>query len=979
MAAEDTPAKPVSVGGYNFPVTRRVAATVKNVAEVVRFGGLETGEQPSPFTVVTEQLTFRLRHYFPSDVPKAAAPILLIPPLMLAAEVWDVSPSSSAVQSLHREGLDVWVVDFGDPKYESGGSERNLTDHVLAVSQAIDQVCAATGRDITLAGYSQGGMFSYQTAAFRRGKGINSIVTFGSPVDARAPLPFPISPEIAMRAAEGLVDSGLLKHISLPSWASRTGFKLLSPAKTVQSQVKFLMALHDRESLLPRERQRRFLENDGFTAWSGPAIAELLELFVAHNRMLEGGFSIADQMVTLADINVPILTVVGSTDTIGHPDSVRAIDRAAPSADVYELTLRAGHFGLVVGSTANNRTWPSVAAWVRWRLDGVPLPEDILPADQVERKPMMSATASAAIAVQTAEFGVGASLIALANAKRAVGVARGLLSSAPVQLPRLARLELLDQVTPMSLGLILDEQARKSPSNTAFLFEDRAHRHGDVKLRVDSVVKGMISVGIRQGDRVGVLMKTRPSAFTVVAALSRLGATAVMLRPDSDLVQEAGLGQITWVISDPEHSDSVDLLGGVTWCVLGGGADSRELHPGVVDMERIDPDEVELPAWYHPNPHRAGDVAFILFTGRGANVRAARITNRRWAMSALGTASAANLKSGDTVYCTTPIHHSSALLMSIGGAIAGNARFAMATADDPDTFWEEVRRYGVTHVAYTWTSLRAVTLAPPHASEQHHPIRMFMGSGMPRNLWKRVAERFLTTQILEFYASAEGEAILANVKGQPIGSMGWPVPGTSEVRIAAYDIEARGLRLGSDGLGVEADTDEIGLLLAKVNPADSMTGIPMRSVFEAGDAWRSTGDLFRKDENGNFWLHEPVSALIATERGIVAPSEVSRHLATIPAIDQCITFGVRREGDAQIVSAVTLRPDAELTASELNLALDGLPASHHPSHVQAVESIPVTTWHRPISTGLQKAGLPKPTKKRRVWQLDDAGKTYLEL
>ncbi len=28
-------------------------------------------------------------------------------------------------------------------------------------------------------------MFAYQTAAFRRGKGIDSLVTFGSPVDAQ--------------------------------------------------------------------------------------------------------------------------------------------------------------------------------------------------------------------------------------------------------------------------------------------------------------------------------------------------------------------------------------------------------------------------------------------------------------------------------------------------------------------------------------------------------------------------------------------------------------------------------------------------------------------------------------------------------------------------------------------------------------------------------------------------------------------------
>jgi len=44
-------------------------------------------------------------------------------------------------------------------------------------------------------------------------------------------------------------------------------------------------------------------------------------------------------------------------------------------------------------------------------------------------------------------------------------------------------------------------------------------------------------------------------------------------------------------------------------------------------MERIDPDAVEVPAWYSANPHRASDVAFVLFTGEGASTRATTITN----------------------------------------------------------------------------------------------------------------------------------------------------------------------------------------------------------------------------------------------------------------------------------------------------------------------------------------------------------------
>ena len=957
---------------------QRVAQTARNVAEVVRFGGLETDDEESPYAVAAERPNFRLRHYFADDVPADAMPVLLVPPLMMTTEVWDVSPSTSAVAALHASGADPWVVDFGHPDREPGGLDRTLTDHVLGVSEAVDLVAGATGRDVVLAGYSQGGMFCYQAAALRRGRAVDSLVTFGSPVDTTAPLPIPIAPDAVARLANDLLESGLFAHVALPGWAVRLGFKALNPAKAVQGRIQFLLALHDRDALLPRERQRRFLDQTGWTAYSGPAIAELLEQFVRHNRMLDGGFVIDDRLVTLADIDRPILTFVGATDTIGHPDSVRAIRRAAPRASVYELTLPGGHFGLVVGSTASTITWPAVADWLNWRAGQAELPETIRKADAVEPSRSLRPSTAAQAVARTAELSIAFGRVVTASARRAAQLAGGVAREAPTQLPKLARIEQLDPATRISLGLLLDEQARRAPKDVVCLFGDRAYRQQDVKRRVDNVVKGLIDLGVRPGDRVGVLMQTRPSAFTVVAALSRLGATAVLLRPDGDPRREAGLGRITWVISDPEHVDRAGEIDGVTWAVLGGGPESRRLPPDVIDMERIDPDLVEPPGWYEPNPHRSADVAFVLFTGEGTATKALEITNRRWALSALGTASAAALRPGDTVYSVTPIHHSSALLMSVGGAVAGGARFAMAGGDDPETFWEEVRRYGATHVSYTWTSLRSIVEAPAHPNEQHHPIRMFMGSGMPRNLWRRVNHRFRGTKVLEFYASAEGEAILANLTGRAVGSMGRPLPGTAEVRVARCDLLTGRLQPGPDGLARECAVDEIGLLLARVDPTDP-PGEVLRGVFEPGDAWHSTGDLFLRDETGDLWLAGAVAEVVATAAGPALPSGTRFALGSIPCIDLVVAYGVP-EGEAEaLIGAFTLRPGTEISSGDLEKAMRKLPARQRPRYVQQVPSIPVTTWHRPLWRTLHAKGVPTPGRGRRVWRLADDHASYEEL
>ncbi len=198
--------------------------------------------------------------------------------------------------------------------------------------------------------------------------------------------------------------------------------------------------------------------------------------------------------------------------------------------------------------------------------------------------------------------------------------------------------------------------------------------------RIDNVVRGLIAVGVRQGEHVGVLMETRPSALVAIAALSRLGAVAVLLQPDADLAATVRLGGVTEIITDPTNLEIARQLPEQI-LVLGGG-ESRDLHlpddANVIDMEKIDPDAVELPAWYRPNPGYARDLAFIGFSTASGQLVAKQITNYRWALSAFGTASAAALGRTDTVYCLTPLHHESALLVSLGGAVVGGTRIALS-------------------------------------------------------------------------------------------------------------------------------------------------------------------------------------------------------------------------------------------------------------------------------------------------------------
>ncbi len=964
----------------------RLVATAQNGLEVLRLGGLETGSIPSPSQTVASVAMYKLRRYFPPDSRPGQArvgpPVLMVHPMMMSADMWDVTRAEGAVGILHANGLDPWVIDFGSPDKVEGGMRRNLADHIVALSQAIDTVRDATGSDVHLVGYSQGGMFCYQAAAYRRSKNIASIVAFGSPVDTLAALPMGIPANFAAPAASFMANH-VFSWMDIPSWLARMGFQMLDPLKTAKARIDFVRQLHDREALLPREQQRRFLEREGWIAWSGPAVSELLTQFIAHNRMMTGGFAINGQMVTLTDITCPVLAFVGEVDDIGQPASVRGIRRAAPNAEVYESVIRTGHFGLVVGSKAAQQSWPTVAAWVQWLSSGGDKPAGIdLMADQPEEHTDSGVALSTRLVHGIGEVS-GAALSAARGAADAVVSANKSMRTLAVEtvrtLPRLVRLGQINDHTRISLGRIIEEQAHDAPKGEFLLFDGRVHTYEAVNRRIDNVVRGLIAVGVRQGDRVGVLMETRPSALVAIAALSRLGAIAVVMKPDTDLAAAVRLGGASEILTDPTNLDAArDLPGHIL--VLGGG-ESRDLHlPGdsdIIDMEQIDPDAVELPAWYRPNPGLARDLAFIAFTAVGGELVPRHITNYRWAVSAFGTASTAALDRKDTVYCLTPLHHESALLVSLGGAVVGGTRIALSRGLEPDRFIREVRQYGVTVVSYTWSLLRDVVDDPAFVLHGNHPVRLFIGSGMPTGLWARVVDAFAPAHVVEFFATTDGQAVLANVSGAKIGSKGRPLPGAGRIELGAYDAE-RDLILENDrGFVQVAEPNQVGVLLAASNgPIDPSASVK-RGVFAAGDTWISTEYLFRRDEDGDFWLMGRRGTVVRTARGLVYADPVTDALGCINGVDLAVTYNVP-VGDTQVaVSALTLLPGATITAADLTEAVAKIPVGLGPDVVHVVPELALSASYRPTVSPLRAAGIPKPG--RQVWYFDTDSTQFRKL
>lgn len=866
--------------GRRAGAKRRLKAALKgahHVVEIVQRGRLGA-PYSAPFEVEHRQETFALRRYHAqerADEPSSSdmAPILLIPPLMVTTEVYDISPELSAVTYLASAGVDVWAVDFGAPEEIEGGLKRTLDDHILAVARAVELVRERTGSAVHLAGYSQGGLFAYQGAAYLRGEGVASIITFGSPVDIRRSLPVPLHDELAGRflaAANKTVSKPLEQIDGLPGALTSRGFKVLNASKELKQIVDFFGMLHDRQALERREPKRRFLGGEGFVAWPGPALRQFMDEMVAHNRLAQGGLVVNGEATSMADLRCPILYFVGTRDELARPAAVRAVRKYSPSATHTERLVEAGHFGLVVGSKAMGEVWPTVIQWLRWCAGlSEAVPElTTVAADAAPQEGLDGAMTSSPVRplYDLATELVDGLWTKLGDASLEL---TSIVDTMRWQLPRLARLRQLTDDEPLSVSQALQEQAEAIPERTFLLWRSKAYTYAQADARVNQVARALSARGVRPGTIVALWLRHPGRLLTLIMALNRLGAVAAICPAQWEadrLVRQLEPLEPKLLICDAAHLERAPALPGAELVSYDRPLDANEDASAPWDLEAATLQSSSAPL-EHAHEGLGGDLALVLWSaGVLGEPKAARMTNRRWVMAALGAAAASQLTTRDTVYCSLPLYHPMGLLIASSGALVGGARLALEPTFDAATFWPQVRRCGATVVFYTGAMCAKLLEQPAQATDRQHPVRIFAGQGLSAADWRAMLDRFGPTRILEFYASAEGNLCLVNLDGHKIGSMGRELPGLAHVEVVRWDVEAKRPTRDAHGRIQRAEPDEPGMMIARVDIDHALTRFDgywdpaldaealIEDIEHPGDVWFVTGDLVRRDQEGDFWF-----------------------------------------------------------------------------------------------------------------------------
>jgi putative long chain acyl-CoA synthase len=244
---------------------------------------------------------------------------------------------------------------------------------------------------------------------------------------------------------------------------------------------------------------------------------------------------------------------------------------------------------------------------------------------------------------------------------------------------------------------------------------------------------------------------------------------------------------------------------------------------------------------------------------------------------------------------------------------------------------------------------------------------------MPTGLWDDLVERFPRARVLEFFATGDGSAILANVTGTKIGSAGRPVPGVNDVAIAAYDLSESRLITDADGFVREARVDEVGVMMSRAGQQYEVGATVLRDVFKVGDRWQLSEHMFKRDADGDFWFMGHSSAVVLSSEGYVYPQPIIDGLSRLVQVKHAVVYKVGKPGHQLAVAAVSREDDTgSPTGSSLRLALAGLTPAQRPHIIRVLDRIEVTNSYRPRAEAMREAGIP--AAGAGVWFRDDDGR-----
>ncbi len=485
---------------------------------------------------------------------------------------------------------------------------------------------------------------------------------------------------------------------------------------------------------------------------------------------------------------------------------------------------------------------------------------------------------------------------------------------------------------------ILSLHAQKRPKHTALFDGDRKISYKRLKLKVDTFARFLEFIGIKENDKIGILVANSPEFIVSFLAAGKLGAIPV---PINTFLKEEEIAYILndsgakILISSAKFSkETKNLFDKTSIQKIIWEGDFEEL-----DERNISFKEILSNLESHEKTLFNADIdhiATIIYTsGTTGKPKGAILTYRNIFSNILGVEKLLTITPKDRFIVYLPMFHSFTLTVTVLLPLYFASPIVIVRSIMPfSNIIKQVLLKRVTIFTGVPDVYKALSKAKlPWYFHWFNKVKFYISgaAALPEDTLKRFSQKFKKGKLLEGYGLSECSPVVAvNLpKKQKPKSVGPAIPGV-EVKIVDEDM-------------VELPLGEIGEIIVKGdNVMQGYLNRPEATSETIVNGWLRTGDLGYIDEEGFIYIVDRKKDLIISKGINIYPREIEEILMNNPYIKAAAVIGQKDEKSGEVpIAYVEIEEDAKISENEIKKYLkEHLANFKIPKSVFIVDELP---------------------------------------
>ncbi|MFN8115286.1 MAG: class III poly(R)-hydroxyalkanoic acid synthase subunit PhaC [Bacteroidia bacterium] len=314
----------------------------------------------SPKTAVYSEDKLTLYRYDRATEPSYKTPVLIVYALVNTYKMLDIQPDRSYIRNLLDAGLDVYLIDWGNPtkvdKYLS------IDDYVNTyINNCVDFIRKKNRVEkINILSICQGGTLSVIYSSLYPNK-VKNLVTHVTPID------FSTNDGLLFRWSKDMDFDKIVEGFGglIPGDFLNQGFDMLKPMMKLQKQQTLTNSLDDKDKLMNFLRMEKWISESPDQA--GECFKEFMKGLYQENKLIKGELEVGGKKVNLKNLTSNLLNIYATEDHLVPPAATIPLNDYVGSKDKELYSFKGGHIGVFVGSKSQKELAPAVTSWLKKR------------------------------------------------------------------------------------------------------------------------------------------------------------------------------------------------------------------------------------------------------------------------------------------------------------------------------------------------------------------------------------------------------------------------------------------------------------------------------------------------------------------------------------------------------------------------------------------------------------------------------------